>query len=250
MNNPESRIASIEALDFVERCHFFEETDSTSTQAAALSTAAPAGLHVFWALRQAAGRGRHGREFFSAVEGGLWVSLAVPLTDIGEHFCVNRALSLAICRGVRALAPAAPLGIKWPNDIYWGDRKLCGILLESTSHVPPLIVAGFGLNVNLPRDRFPPELRPVATSLEAETGATYRLSPLLVRILREYHDISTTDSATAHREYLDGLYGVGRAVAAGGAEGVLETVLPDGRLVIRGDRDRRRIRSGSIRFLT
>jgi BirA family biotin operon repressor/biotin-[acetyl-CoA-carboxylase] ligase len=246
---PTDDIRRIEALEFIERCHFYEQTDSTSSRAAAECPAAPSGIHVFWALRQSAGRGRHGRSFFSAIDGGLWVSLGIPLVDMAHHFDVNRALSLAVCRSVESLTAGAPLAVKWPNDIFWGQRKLCGILLESRSSTPPLIVAGFGLNVNIPRYRFPAPLRSIATSLSSETNTTYRLSPLLLRILTEYHAILALDRTSAHEEYVARLYGVGRHVAAGDAEGVLETVEPDGRLVLRDGHSRYRLLSGTVRFL-
>ncbi|MBD3316021.1 MAG: biotin--[acetyl-CoA-carboxylase] ligase [Chitinivibrionales bacterium] len=242
-------IYAVETLDFVERCWFFNETDSTNTQAATLCPSSPTGLHVFWALRQTKGRGRHGRDFFSDVDGGLWASIAVPMNDVGKHFIINRALCLALCRAIRSVAPNAPVAIKWPNDIYWGHGKICGILLENPGRTPPILIVGFGLNVNIRRTQFPEELQTIATSLTTETGSTYDLLSLLVHILTEYHGIHTMDQDNAHAEYLDLLYGVGRLAATDRIGGIVETVEPDGRLVLRNGNKRRYVFSGTLRFV-
>ena len=78
---------------------------------------------------QSAGRGQKGNSWESELGKNLTFSLLIkrPQVDVKRQFVLSEAVSLAI---VETLAPLASLTIKWPNDIYAGDRKLAGILIE------------------------------------------------------------------------------------------------------------------------
>ncbi len=242
----------VEQLPFVSNVVRIEEIDSTNTHARQLLAGgyeAGRELTVVWAGRQRAGRGRHGRSFFSSVEGGLWVSVIVPVGEIAQHFCVNRALSLAICDSLRAIAPAAAVSIKWPNDIYWGHRKVCGILLESDTSTPRAIVAGFGINVNISREQFPGDIAPIATSVLIETSKRQDTGALLSSILTSFERYLAMDIMQAHGLYTRRLYRLGDMVRVEAKQGIFETVREDGCLCLRAEGHVQYPTSGTIEFV-
>lgn len=131
---------------------------------------APDGLAVI-AARQTVGRGRLGRGFESP-EGGVYISMlrypraaADKLASLTP--CVAVAVRRAIARvcGVRA-------DIKWPNDLLYNGRKLCGILVESSSAADGrrFIVIGVGINVNTDSSALSDAVRGTAMSLKAALG--------------------------------------------------------------------------------
>lgn len=96
------------------------------------------------ALRQDSGRGRHGRRW-EAIEGNFFGSTLVRIRS-GDPPAPALAMvaGLALIEAVATEAPAAPLSLKWPNDLMLGDGKLAGILLERSGD---RVVAGFGVNL-------------------------------------------------------------------------------------------------------
>jgi BirA family biotin operon repressor/biotin-[acetyl-CoA-carboxylase] ligase len=82
-------------------------------------------------------------------------------------------------------------GIKWPNDILCGNKKLVGILTEMTAEIDAInyIVIGMGINVNISKGEFPPELDNIATSLAQEAGGPISRLDLLAAILAELESV-------------------------------------------------------------
>jgi len=241
---------ALKGLLFVERFYSYPVVASTSDIARAIADAPTQGMFVFQADRQTAGRGRSGALFFSNSEGGLWASIVTRPASIDCHFNHNRALSLAIAAAAEAeTGRVDACSIKWPNDIYWVGRKLCGILLENHLSKPDLLVLGFGINVNLRTEDFPPELRPIATSLFIETGKRVSLTRLLRGIIERYHANIARNGEEIHAAYTRRLYGLGRRIAIESKEGVFDGVEPDGRLRLRQGREVDYMLSGQVIFL-
>ncbi|MBD3391367.1 MAG: biotin--[acetyl-CoA-carboxylase] ligase [Chitinivibrionales bacterium] len=243
---------TIESLDCVNRLVSFDEVDSTNTiakQMLAGGVRPGSGMVVVAAKRQAAGRGREGRRFFSSVEGGLWVSLIVGIPDIADHFSVNRALSLAICEALEHHSPALSPRIKWPNDIYCRGRKICGMLLETSDVSPGCIVAGFGLNVNVGTEQFPGNLRGIATSVLIETGSPADMARLLRETITRFERWRRAPAPGAHAAYARRLYRPGVPVRIDGKEGIFDGVREDGCLFLRTEQGIECILSGTMAFL-
>jgi BirA family transcriptional regulator, biotin operon repressor / biotin---[acetyl-CoA-carboxylase] ligase len=241
--------SSVESLPFVERVLRFERIDSTNTYARELPEGPSGdGLIVVTARRQGAGRGQRGNTFFSDTDTGLWVSVVVQLESLSGHFAVNRALAMAACGVVGELA-RLDARIKWPNDILVGERKLAGILLESVPSAPGRIVAGIGMNVNTPLAEFPADLRAIATSLHAESGARLEVEAVLVRLLRRFQEYRLAAEEGARERYRLLLSGVGREARIGGETGVFEGVSGDGRACLRCGGETRYFSSGPLRFV-
>ena len=121
---------------------------------------------VFWADHQTRGRGRQQRVWDDEAGLDLAVTFSVCL-NLSNPVALPAALPVAVLQACEALA-AAQLRIKWPNDVYAGDRKLSGVLIDRDSARPDRYRIGVGLNVN--RTTFPPELAGHATSLRLLSG--------------------------------------------------------------------------------
>ncbi len=144
-----------------------EEAGSTNDVAAALAARGwPEGTVVV-AGSQRAGRGRQGRAWHSPPGANLYFSLVLrPPRPLREWPGLSWVVAAAVAEAVRPLAGAA-LALKHPNDVVASGRKLAGVLLETRTGAgePAALVAGIGINVNVPAAAFPPALRETATSL-------------------------------------------------------------------------------------
>lgn len=181
-----TRVAS-RAGAFGRRLHWLQSTASTNDVAARLAESGAEEGTTVVAEMQTAGRGRHGRVWFSPAGAGLYTSVIVrsekALSDATHPATLlTLASGVAIAEAVRAVT-GLPAEIKWPNDILIGGRKLAGILAEATVQAgqPLFVVVGFG--VNLQPAAYPPELASRVTSIEAETNRPADRALLLAEIL-------------------------------------------------------------------
>jgi BirA family biotin operon repressor/biotin-[acetyl-CoA-carboxylase] ligase len=130
------------------------EVDSTNTRLLSAAPPPPGSADVCVSELQHAGRGRLGRRWISPFGGGIAMSLGWTCSDVIRTL---PALSLGVGVAVsRALARAGAEGIslKWPNDIWFLDRKLGGVLIELRAEAggPAHVVIGVGINVSLPEE--------------------------------------------------------------------------------------------------
>lgn len=144
----------------------FNTVDSTNTEArrqiSSHSITAPT---LITADTQTAGRGRMGRSFYSPDKTGLYMSLVFKADGFSEAITrVTTAAAVSVYEAIRRIAEV-DVRIKWVNDLYLDDKKICGILCESA--VDDLgdryIIVGIGINLNT-RD-FPEGLRAPAGSV-------------------------------------------------------------------------------------
>ena len=163
---------------------FLPTTGSTNADAAAWAPGLPPGGGLVVADRQTAGRGRLDRGWFSPPGTCLLFSVVLPHRQADATLgLVPLAAGVAACDAARWAGAAARL--KWPNDLMIGDRKAGGILCEAVRPPggPLRVVAGVGINVNLPAAAFPPELGGTATSLLEATGRPVDRTALLEQFL-------------------------------------------------------------------
>lgn len=216
------------ALDVV----IHEETGSTNDDAKALAkTGAAPSLVV--ADSQRAGRGRSGNRWHSPPGENLYASLLLRPAIAPERL---PPLSLAVGCALLDVVDRRVVGaqIKWPNDVWVGQRKLAGILVEaqiSGDRVTAVIV-GVGLNVGA--TSFPPELDPIATSLAREGAASLDRTALLAELALsvvawvERYALHGLGPALPVLEARDALRG--RRVRVGELEGRADGVDAQGRL--------------------
>jgi BirA family biotin operon repressor/biotin-[acetyl-CoA-carboxylase] ligase len=158
-----------------------ESVGSTNEAAALMASAgAPEGMVVV-AARQTAGRGRKGREWYSSAGGSLLFSLVLRPARSGET--LTALLALSALRALDGLCAGAM--IKWPNDIWIGERKVAGILAESRGES---VVLGMGIDVNDEAGSFPPDLEETAVSLRIVTGRKLDRGELLASLLGIFSD--------------------------------------------------------------
>jgi BirA family biotin operon repressor/biotin-[acetyl-CoA-carboxylase] ligase len=96
------------------------------------------------------------------------------------------ASALAVTEAVQQMT-AVSLSLKWPNDLLLHERKVGGILCESSFATinEPVVVIGIGLNVNVPPVSFPEELRPIAASLMEASRRPIDRNRLIAQLLLE-----------------------------------------------------------------
>jgi BirA family transcriptional regulator, biotin operon repressor / biotin---[acetyl-CoA-carboxylase] ligase len=239
---------TISKLPYVEKYFHFSEIPSCNDFAKNLDSFPMTGIFIVHADTQKHGRGQRDNSFFSG-EGGLYATIVCPLADITSHFVINRSISLAICEAVEMLVADASLSIKWPNDILWAGRKLCGILLESLPRSGHHLAVGFGVNVNTRANQFPLMIAPSATSMSIETGEWFDIQALLGEISLRFQKYRNTSPGKAHDRYRERLYRIGSSIRINGNSGVFETVHEDGRLCLNVNKNMVYLSTGSIQFI-
>ena len=160
-------------------------TDSTNDEARRRLDALD-NLSVLAAETQTAGRGQGDHTWTSAPGQNLTFTLVLrfpPCAPIAtsEILLITQAVTGGIRRYL--LSKGVESRIKWPNDIYVGDRKICGILIENILDGKQVSSSMIGIGLNLNQDRFPADL-PNPVSLRQLTGQTYDLRTELV-LLRD-----------------------------------------------------------------
>jgi BirA family biotin operon repressor/biotin-[acetyl-CoA-carboxylase] ligase len=159
-------LARVTQDTWIERVHFYNETDSTNTRALEHAANATEGLtELFVAERQTAGRGRGNNRWWSDQGSLTWSVLTRAISAPPAHLPqVSLTIGLAICEAVEQFA-RGDVALKWPNDVYLDGKKLAGILIELAGSDRRRLVIGVGLNVNNSVHNAPLEVRDRATSL-------------------------------------------------------------------------------------
>ena len=159
---------------------------------------------------QTAGRGQRGHQWEAAPAENLLLSVVWQPTFLAaaQQFALSQAVALGVHDWAAALlGPDAQLKLKWPNDLYYGEQKLGGILIENTLNGPKIqhSIVGVGLNVN--QQRF---AVPTATSLGRLTGRAYAREALAARLLecleQRYLQLRAGQVGQLRQAYLRALY--------------------------------------------
>jgi BirA family biotin operon repressor/biotin-[acetyl-CoA-carboxylase] ligase len=219
--------------------HVYESIGSTLDIAHALAPSAASGTLVI-ANEQTAGRGRHGRRWTSAPGAGVWLTLIERPTDARALDVLALRCGLYAAEALDSLAGAL-VRVKWPNDLYLGDRKLAGILIETRwrGTSPEWVAVGFGLNVTAPD---------VATGAGLSAGvsrleALDRSVPALRRAVAASRHLSDAELARWRERDLS----VGRRIAEP-TSGVVQGISSNGELLVNSDGQLSAHRSGSLTF--
>jgi BirA family transcriptional regulator, biotin operon repressor / biotin---[acetyl-CoA-carboxylase] ligase len=224
----------------VPEVHLFDQVGSALDVAHRLAPESPSGTLVL-ADEQTAGRGRQGRRWASAPGAGIWLTLVERPSSVDALDVLSLRCGLYAAEALDALADAA-IGLKWPNDLYVGGRKLAGILIETRwrGTAPDWVAIGFGLNVAEPDVETGVGLRAGATRLDALA----RLVPALRRAAATTGRLDADELSRWHARDIAG----SRALTAPAA-GIAAGVSASGELLIRDPAgDVSRHRSGSLTF--
>jgi BirA family biotin operon repressor/biotin-[acetyl-CoA-carboxylase] ligase len=229
--------------------HSAPMTPSTQIPAKEAARAgAPCG-EVFVTDFQNSGRGRRDRGWSAAP--GLDLTFSVILRpDIEPRYAqlLNLAAALSVCAVLRETMGEhrGSIGIKWPNDVLAGGKKICGIICETAGSGPRLdyAVLGIGVNVNGTRRDMPatdsPD-RPQATSVFIETGRRADLPAMLGKILSElgrFYRMTESEEGRGQllEAYKKNSSTLGRAVRVitegNDTRGIATGIMPDGSLAV------------------
>ncbi|HHW42135.1 MAG TPA: biotin--[acetyl-CoA-carboxylase] ligase [Syntrophomonadaceae bacterium] len=198
---------------------------------------------VVVAEEQTSGRGRWQRPWFSPPETGIWLSLILrpdmAPVKVPQLTLVAGAACARAIHGCLGFRPA----IKWPNDLLYNGKKLCGILveMEAAAEQVHFLVIGIGINVNQEESDFPPELRETAASLRMVTGSRVARVPLVRRILEvleeDYRDFCSSGFTGVRERWLEYETTLGKAVQVRLGEkqftGTAEDLDAEGNLLLR-----------------
>lgn len=177
---------------------YFDEISSTNDYAKSRRDEGR-GL-IVTAKRQTGGRGTKGRSF-SSCEGGVYLTKLSFYEDLSarDAFKVMSNAAAAVCETLRfyGLEPV----IKWANDVYVCDKKICGILIENVFSGGKISssVVGIGLNVY---NELPQELVGIATTVEKATGMRYPVEEVTERLISELDKERSIDEYLSYIGYM------------------------------------------------
>jgi BirA family transcriptional regulator, biotin operon repressor / biotin---[acetyl-CoA-carboxylase] ligase len=232
--------AQLEVLLALPRVDVHTSVTSTLDVAHVIASSVAPGTLVL-ADEQTAGRGTQGRRWTSRAGDGIWLALIERPADAAALDVLSIRCGLYAAEALDALA-TNPIGVKWPNDLYVGGRKLAGVLIETRwrGSSAEWVAIGFGLNVRTP---------PLDTATGLDDGCT-RLDALvrLVPALRLAASASgyLTENELARWSLRD--VSRGRQLSAP-SRGRVEGVAASGELLVRSDDGSvARHRTGTLTF--
>lgn len=188
--NEYSVVQHLTTRDIGRKIDVFKSIDSTNNFAKSLAQLdAVHGTTVISEV-QTQGKGRMGRSFHSPIGMGVYMSVVLrPKLSVEHSLLITSCAAVAVAEAVEKVT-GLECGIKWVNDIYVGNRKLCGILTEASVNVEQggLDYAVVGIGLNVQNMNFPKNISDIATSLYLETGKKFSKSLLAAEILNKLEE--------------------------------------------------------------
>ncbi|MDB6055168.1 MAG: Bifunctional ligase/repressor BirA [Verrucomicrobiales bacterium] len=223
--------------------HVYQETTSTNDVVEKFARDGVREGVVVFAESQTKGRGRLGRKWLSPSGKGLWFSILLrPQLRPQCATQLTIAAGTAIRRAISIHTGIEP-EIKWPNDILIKKKKVAGILTELNAELDGIryLILGIGVDVNQSHEDFPPDIRPIATSLSVETKRPILRAELACQLLTElnveYQKIASKQFHTVAQEWQENCSTLSQQVSIRMGErcvkGVAEALDEDGALLLR-----------------
>ena len=216
-------------------------TSSTNeyTQALLKTEKIPEGTVIF-TTNQTKGKGHYGSEWISEPGKNLACSIVLHpnFLQVENQFNLNIAISLAVYDLLRKHLKEN-VSIKWPNDIYYLNYKLCGILIENTINGAALSATVVGIGININQTTFPSNI-PNPSSLKAITGKDYDVreiaEDLCSFIEKKYLQLRNGNQTKLWEEYKTSLYRKNKWTkyeSEGiGFDAKIADIAPDGQLIL------------------
>ena len=200
---------------------------------------------VIMAENQYAGRGQHQNGWHAEPGKNLTFSLLLKphFLSVPDQFDLVRAVSLGVFDALEPLL-GEKLKIKWPNDIYYADNKLGGMLIENMIQGGQIKNSIIGIGININQDSFPPHLSN-ATSVKQILQQDYDLTALLSEICRHieayYLNLKAGRISFVRETYLKRLYWLNELknfkTKNGVFTGIIKSVRDNGLLVVKNNND-------------
>ncbi len=159
---------------------------------------------VVIALNQTKGKGRLGRSFYSPENTGVYLSILLrPKLSLSECLFLTTSAAVAVAEAVESVS-GKNVTIKWVNDVFLDDKKICGILTEASTDIEcgglSYAVVGIGVNTCEPQGGFPDELKDIVGAVFDSSGEAPR-AKLAAEIIKRFYSFYET---LPERTFLDG----------------------------------------------
>lgn len=193
-----------------------EKTESTNTLLRSRADLGESEGLVIIAGEQTAGRGRMGRTFFSPGDTGVYLSLLLkPEIKPEDAVQITTAAAVSVCKALEKLGVKDPK-IKWVNDIFLCNKKVCGILTESSFNTKSgkldYAILGVGVNMYEPKCGFPKDIENIAGSVFSEESENTR-NKFVAHFLDSFFCFYEQLSEKKHiKEYVEKSFVVGKDI--------------------------------------
>lgn len=233
-----------------KKIHVFENIDSTNAEAKRMALNGFKDGTVVIANAQSAGRGRMGRSFYSPPGSGIYLSYLIrPRMGGDKLLAITAASAVAVCRAIQNVTGKKPL-IKWVNDLYLDNKKICGILAEAVTGADGIeaIIIGVGINCTT---TFDGELSKIAGSLYSSTKDINIRNELAAELVNQLGNVcQMTESGEFADEYRENSMILGKKITVCGESDSMYTVEDIGtcgELILRGeDGQSRTLNTGEV----
>ncbi len=221
---------------------YMERVDSTNAVAKKLAQEGAKEGTVVVAEEQTGGKGRINRGWSSPYGKGVWFSVILkpPFPPYEAPKCTLMA-AVALVKAFRSVG-LDTVGIKWPNDILVGTKKMVGILTEMQASMEAIhyIVIGMGVNVSVTQDDLPEAVKDIATSFTmegVEVSRRHLLATMLDYLEKQYEKVLDEGFDSTLQEWRELSITLGREVQVREPDhtytGFAEDIDKDGSLLVR-----------------
>lgn len=223
--------------------YVYDSVTSTNSEAKRLALEGAADGTLVVSGQQTAGRGRLGRSFYSPKE-GIYLSVIIrPRFDVSKSVLITCAAAVAVAESVKEIA-GKDARIKWVNDVYVDDRKVCGILTEGMTDFESgqieAVIIGIGVNTDV--SNFPDDLKRIAGAVDGDYSASELAGAIASRTIDYAHNIEERTFIDSYRSMstvigkkitvYKGQYKVNPEDEIEGAAAEVKTIDDDGRLIV------------------
>lgn len=179
------------------KCFYLDQVDSTNLQVKRMIKDGETMPFYLTANSQTAGRGRLSRSFYSPEDTGLYLSVAIPYQYDYEIVSVTAKSAVAVSKALEKYTDKK-IGIKWVNDIYIDNLKVCGILAEAVSENNSIIGIIIGIGVNLTTTEFPEEISKTAGAVGIDISKDILAKEITENILKTIYKDDFIDYYREH----------------------------------------------------
>lgn len=156
----------------------------------------PCDRAVFIARGQTSGKGRFGRNFYSPADTGIYMTYVFRVEELySDMLRVTTASSVAVAKALNC-----GVKIKWVNDLYYNEKKICGILTETVSLEHTYVLIGVG--INLTTTIFPDDIKQKAGALGLALDKEITIAAICNNLAQVASNPSSTDYLTYYRSNL------------------------------------------------
>lgn len=245
----------IESVTAGYKIIYEEEVDSTNNYAKRMAEAGENEDALIVTDSQTAGRGRKGRSFASERGKGIFMTiLKHPKLEPQRASMLTIVAAMAAREGIYK-ATGLECSIKWPNDIVYNGRKICGILTEMSAEMQNINYVVIGIGINTSQDNFSEDIKEVAVSIKMTGKKTVKRSTIIAEVMKSFDKYfdkfeETAGLAFIREEYNKYLVNAGNKVKiisdSGAYEAVALGIDNEGRLLVNKEGRLIKIVSGEV----